>query len=56
MNVLLQPVNKFLAEEAGYDLVEFAMAGALAASVATVAFKDKWSDIVPAVSSFFHSL
>lgn len=39
----------FLSDETGYDLVEFALAAALAGSVAVVALRDKWGD----VHSFF---
>ena len=34
------PLKHFIADETGYDLVEFAMAAALASSVAFVALKD----------------
>jgi hypothetical protein len=35
------PLKHFIADEAGYDLVEFAMAAALASSVAFVALKNQ---------------
>ena len=38
-------LKNFLSDEAGYDLVEFALAAALAGSVAVVALRDKWGDV-----------
>ena len=45
-------LKDFLADEAGYDLVEFALAAALGGSFAVVALRDRWGD----VSSFLSSL
>jgi|HubBroStandDraft_6_1064221.scaffolds.fasta_scaffold1564233_1 Flp pilus assembly pilin Flp len=45
-------LKSFLADEAGYDLVEFALAAALASSVAVVALRDKGGD----VSNFFTAI
>lgn len=45
-------LKNFLSDEAGYDLVEFALAAALGGSVAFVALRGKWGD----VSSFFTAI
>ena len=47
-------LKNFLSDEAGYDLVEFALAGALAGSVAMVALRDKWGDVGSFVSAIVH--
>ncbi len=45
MNCSNLQLKNFLADEAGYDLVEFALGTALAGSVAVVALRDKWSGV-----------
>ena len=47
-------LKNFLADETGYDLVEFALAAALAGSVAVVALRDKWGDVSSFASSIIH--
>ena len=54
MNELDFSLNNFLADEAGYDLVEFALAAALAGSVAVVALRDKWGDVNSFLSAIVH--
>ena len=47
-------LKNFLSDEAGYDLVEFALAAALAGSVAVVALRDKWSDVGSFLNAIIH--
>ena len=47
-------LKNFLADEAGYDLVEFALAAALAGSVAVVALRDKWGDVSSFLTAIIH--
>jgi len=47
-------LKNFLSDEAGYDLVEFALAGALASSVVFVALRDKWGDVGAFLSAIVH--
>jgi Flp pilus assembly pilin Flp len=47
-------LKNFLADDAGYDLVEFALAAALAGSVAVVALRDKWGEVNGFVSAIIH--
>ena len=57
MNRLALSLQHFLAEEAGYDMVEFAMGAALLGSVGAVALKDRIpvvGEAVQTVVTFFH--
>jgi len=54
MNYLDFSLKNFLADEAGYDLVEFALAAALAGSVTIVALKDKWGDVAAFLQTILH--
>ena len=47
-------LKNFLADEAGYDMVEFALAAALAGSVAVVALRDKWGDVASFLTTLVH--
>jgi Flp pilus assembly pilin Flp len=54
MNGLDFTLKNFIADEAGYDMIEFALAAALAGSVAVVALKDKWSDVATFLQAIVH--
>ena len=54
MNGLDFTLKNFIADEAGYDLVEFALAAALAGSVVLVALKDKWGDVGAFIQTIIH--
>lgn len=54
MNGLDFSLKNFLADDAGYDLVEFALAGALAGSVAVIALRDKWGDVSSFVTAIIN--
>ena len=47
-------LKNFLSDETGYDLVEFALAAALAGSVAVVALRDKWGDLSSFLTAIVH--
>jgi len=47
-------LKNFLTDETGYDLVEFALAAALAGSVAVVALRDKWGDVGSFIAAVVH--
>jgi len=47
-------LKDFLVDEAGYDLVEFALAAALAGSVVVVALRDKWGDVSSLLTAIIH--
>ena len=55
MNGSAFSLKNFLVDEAGYDLVEFALAAALAGSVAVVALRDKWGEVSAFISTIVHS-
>jgi len=54
MNDLNFSLKSFLADEAGYDLVEFALAAALGGSIAVVALRDKWGDVSSFLTALVH--
>ena len=47
-------LKNFLADETGYDLVEFALGSALAGSVAVVALRDRWGDLHGLLQAVVH--
>ena len=51
MNDLRKAAHRFLHDETGYDLVEFAMAFALAGSVAVMALRSSSPEFARALSS-----
>lgn len=54
MNGSAFSLKHFLVDEAGYDLVEFALAAALAGSIAVVALRDKWGEVNGFINSIIH--
>ena len=54
MNLSDFTLKNFLADEAGYDLVEFSLGSALAGSVAIVALRDKWGDLHGLLQAVVH--